>query len=93
MEIEIRDNRDENRFETVVDGHRCVLDYRIDGNVITIPRVLVPPPVEGRGIAGKLTRHALDFSRDKGLSVVPKCPYVAAWIRRHPEYEDLVARD
>ena len=46
---------------------------------------------EGRGIAGAITRHALDYSREQGWKVIPNCPYVAAWIKRHPEYQNLVA--
>ncbi len=76
-----------------MDGELCVLDYRIDGQVITMNRVFVPPPVEGRGIAGRLTRHALDAAREAGHKVIPRCPYVAAWIERHPDYRDLLESD
>lgn len=90
---------DENRFETVVDGETCVLDYllddrlddRLDERVMTMTRVYVPPPVEGRGIASRLTRFALDHCRAKALAVVPRCPYVSAWVQRHDDYEDLLA--
>jgi len=86
---------DASRFETIVDGETCVRDYRLDDRlddrVMTMTRVYVPPPVEGRGIASRLTRFALDHCRAKGLAVVPRCPYVAAWLRRHDDYEDLLA--
>jgi predicted GNAT family acetyltransferase len=86
---------EKNRFEIVVDGETCVLDYRLgtglDNRVMTMTRVYVPPPVEGRGIASRLTRFALDHCRAKGLSVIPRCPYVATWIQRHDDYEDLLA--
>ena len=52
---------------------------------------VVPLALEGHGIAGRLARAALDYARDRGLSVVPLCPYVADYIGKHPEYEDLVA--
>lgn len=81
---------DDARFETTVEGHRCTLDYVLDGDVVTMNSVKVPPPVEGRGIAGKLTRFALDHARSMGWSVIPRCPYVSAWIQRHPEYRDLL---
>lgn len=90
MTLPIQNNSDQFRFETTVDGELCVLDYSIREQVITMHRVFVPPPVEGRGIAGHLTRHALDWTRERGLKVVPRCPYVAAWIQRNPEYRDLV---
>ena len=91
MTYTIEHNPDESRFETTVEGHLGVLDYRLSDGVIAMNRVLVPPPVEGRGIAGALTRHALDFSRAQGWRVQPRCPYVAAWIRRHPDYADLIS--
>jgi hypothetical protein len=52
--------------------------------------VRVPDAVGGRGLAGQLTRHALDWARDEGLKVRPVCPYVATWIERHPDYQGLV---
>jgi len=91
MIYDIHHNPDRNRFETIVEGHQCVLDYTLDEGVISMTRVYVPPPVEGRGIAGAITRHALDYSREHGWKVVPRCPYVAAWIKRHADYLDLIA--
>ena len=73
------------RFETTVDGQLCVLDYRVEGRAAFMTHVGVPPPVEGRGIAAELTRTAVTWARSQGLDVVPVCPYVAAWMRRHPD--------
>lgn len=91
MNYEIHHSPDQNRFETEVDGHDCVLEYTLNDKLISMNRVYVPPPVEGRGIAGAITRHALDCSREQGWKVKPRCPYVAAWIKRHSDYQDLVA--
>ncbi len=74
------------RFTARVDGHLAVLVYRHEPGVLVIPSVVVPPPVEGRGIAGALVRAALDWSNASGWRVRPVCPYVAAWLRRHPGY-------
>lgn len=90
MSHPIRHAPERNRFDTEIDGQTCVLDYRLADRVMTITRVLVPPPVEGQGIASRLTRFALDHCREQGLSVVPRCPYVAAWIKRHDDYAELV---
>lgn len=51
----------------------------------------VPPELEGRGIAGQLAKFALDDARARGLRVVARCPYVAAYIERNPEYAELLA--
>lgn len=92
MEVEwqITDNVEQQRFETHVDGHLCVLDYRMLDGALNIDHVGVPPPVEGRGIAGALTEAALQSARRGKLRVVPICPYAIAWLRRHPEYAGLI---
>lgn len=89
----IRRNAAANRFETVVEGHRCVLEYRLDGDVLAIDHVFVPEAVGGRGIAAALTKAALDAARTEGWRVVANCPYAAAYIARHPAYADLLSRD
>jgi len=79
------------RFECTEEGLLCVLDYRLSGTVMTITHTGVPQAVGGRGIAADLTRHALDTARGRGWKVRPVCSYAAAYIKRHPEYQDLVA--
>ena len=91
MSEDVVHNQRAAQFNMFVDGHVCVLDYRRDGSVLSLNSVRVPSDVGGRGIAGRLTRHALDWARTHGLSVRPVCPYVAAWIQRHPDYADLLA--
>lgn len=78
------------RFETQVEGEHCVLGYRKKGGSMVIEHVRVPTAVEGRGIAAALTQAALATARTEGWSVVPHCPYVAAYIQRHPSYLDLL---
>ena len=90
MDTGILCNKTASRFETTVDGVLCVLDYRLADGVFTIDHVGVPDAVAGRGIAGRLTAAALDAARSAGWRVVPHCAYAAAYIRRHPQYRDLV---
>ena len=77
------------RFLAVLEGHEGALAYRREGGRMVIPSVVVDPAIEGRGVAGALTRAALDWARAQGLKVDPVCPYVVAWMRRHSEYDDL----
>ncbi len=65
--------------------------YRVDGDVVTMPHTEVDPAFGGRGLAGELVQFALDDVRSQGLKVDPACPYVAKWIDRHPDYQDLLA--
>ena len=87
----IRDNAERHRFEVVVDGHLTRADYVIDDDVITFTHTIVPPALEGRGIASRLILHALTAARDRGLRVIAQCPFVAAYIRKHPEWAELLA--
>jgi predicted GNAT family acetyltransferase len=92
MTYDIRNNEDESRFETTVDGHVAFTEYELEepGNIV-FTHTVVPGELSGRGIAGELAKHALDHARGKNLKVVPQCAYIAAYVRRHPEYEDLLA--
>lgn len=85
------DNPAEQRYEVHADGEVAVLTYQRRGNRITFLHTGVPPALENRGIAGALAHAALEAARVEGLEVVPLCPYVAAYIRRHREYLPLVA--
>lgn len=84
-------NAAQSRFETTVEGLLCVADYRLQGSVMRMTHTGVPPQLEGRGIAAALVRAALDHARAHGLKVDPACSYVAVYMRRHPETQDLHA--
>jgi len=73
------------RFTTVLDGMRAVLDYTLADGVMTITHTGVPPSIEGRGIAGRLMREALIIARGNGWRVLPACSYAAAYIKKHPD--------
>lgn len=87
----VRHNSEERRFEMNVKGELAVITYRLLPGVLSLDHTGVPVPIEGHGIAAKLTRAALDFARAENLRVVPACSYVAAFVRKHSEYQDLVS--
>jgi predicted GNAT family acetyltransferase len=87
--VEVTRNPTENRFETVIDGYLCKLDYIQDGKNFVITHVGVHPELRGQGIAGKIVEVSLEYARENDLRVVPMCSYAAAYIRRHPEYAEL----
>jgi uncharacterized protein len=90
----VRDNPDDLRYELVVDGSVIgEILYRRLPDRIALVHTEVLPAYEGRGLAGRLVAGALEDIRARGERVVPICPYVRAYIRRHPEYADLVAPD
>ena len=87
----IRHEGDRQRFVVEVDGHEGFVEYEREGDVLVVVHTVVPPEIGGRGIAGKLVKAALDHARAEGLQVLPRCSYTDAYMRRHPEYEDLRA--
>jgi len=91
MSLEVAHEPESSRFVAEADGHTCVLDYQLDGTSMTIVHTGVPAAVGGRGIAADLTRTALETARERGWKVIPVCSYAAVYLRRHPEYEDLLA--
>lgn len=89
-QIQVTHNPAENRFETWIEGELSKLDYMEDRDSILMMHVGVHPEHRGQGVAGKLTRVALEYARDKSLRVIPMCTYVRAYINRHPEYAELM---
>ena len=88
--LEVTHNEAENRFEIWIDGQLSKLDYNHHDNTIVMMHVGVYPDHRGRGIAGKQTQVALEYAKEKNLRVIPMCSYVAAYIRKHPQYLDLM---
>ena len=86
----IRHNEAARRFEFTEDGQLCVLGYVLNGSVASFVHTGVPAPVGGRGIAADLVSFGLDTARARGWRVRAVCSYVAAYVQRHPEYQDLV---
>ncbi|MBB6612632.1 N-acetyltransferase [Pontibacter sp. Tf4] len=93
MEIEVKDNPAQHRFETTIEGHTAIIDYKLRPGVITVLHTEVPKELEGRGIAGAMTKFALEQIRERGLQLIPLCPYMRAYLKKHPEYQDLVKED
>lgn len=89
---DVTDNAAEQRYELAVDGAVAIAAYRPRDGVLLFTHTEVPKALEGRGIAGRLIKGALADVRARGLKIVPLCSFVAAYIERHPEEQDLVAK-
>ena len=89
-EVNVVHNADAQRFEAEIDGRLAQAAYYLMPGRILFTHTEVPPQYRGRGIAGQVVRAGLEYAREQGLEVVPLCSYVAAYIRRHPEYQSLV---
>lgn len=78
------------RFEARVDGQLAECAYRRQGDTLLLTHTEVPSAAQGRGVAAALVKATLDWARAEGLRVRPLCSYVAAYMRRHPETQDLL---
>ena len=88
----ISDNTAAERYEAAVDGAAAgFLAYRNRDGRRVLVHTEVEPAFEGRGVGSELVAAALDDARSSGRKVVPLCPFVSAYLRRHPEYADVVA--
>jgi uncharacterized protein len=92
--IVVQDNPDELRYELVLDGDVVgEIRYRRRPDALALVHTEIVPSLESKGFGARLVASALDDIRERGLRVVPICPFVRSFIRRHPEYRDLVVRD
>ncbi|GGB55709.1 N-acetyltransferase [Deinococcus soli (ex Cha et al. 2016)] len=91
MTTQVRRNDDTQRYE-LTDGTRTLgfAEFRPVGNAVMLPHTEVEEGHEGEGLGSQLARAALDDIRAQGKLVLPMCPFIAAYIRRHPEYNDLI---
>lgn len=91
--IEVRDNPESNRFEVEVGSHMAIAEYTITSDAIMFRHTEVPAALEGRGIGSALVKAGLQAARDRGLKVIPVCPFVSAYMKKHPETQDLLHPD
>lgn len=91
MDSAVRQNPAQSRFELEADGDTAYAYYRLDGNTVIFHHTETPFHLQGRGIASRLIRGALEQVRAQGLKIVPRCSFVAAYLARHPEFNDLLA--
>lgn len=89
--MEVHDNPAKGRFELATGGVVAFVEYQREGNRMVLTHTEVPDVVSGQGIGSKLVRGVLDTLRVRGMQVVPRCEFVAAYVERQPEYQDLVA--
>ena len=92
--IEVRDVPDQSRFEVYVDGTLAGFSaYLLAGDTLSFVHTEVDDAYEGQGVGSALVRQSLDQLRERGdVRVTASCPFVRAWMRNHPEYQDLSRR-
>lgn len=78
------------RFELRAGDDVAFMTFRRSGSVLTLIHTEVPPAFRGQHVGDGMVRAVLDFARARGLTIKPICPFVSAFLQRHPEYADLV---
>jgi predicted GNAT family acetyltransferase len=82
-----------NQFELIVDGYTAFIKFKLIGSKMFLIHTEVPEELKGKGIAGAMVEKALRFAREKGYAIVPICPYVQAYLKKHPEWRDIISKD
>jgi predicted GNAT family acetyltransferase len=88
----IADHPERHRYELEIDGRKAAeIVYRMHGpGTIDLVHTEVKPEFEGQGLASKIATFALDDARKRGLKVIPSCSYIQGFLRKHPDYANLV---
>ena len=90
MGVQVVDVPERRRYEAVRDGEVLgFAAYQKTDELVVLTHTEVEEALEGQGVGGILVRGALDHVRTQGLRVLPLCPFVHAWMARHPDYHDL----
>ena len=87
---EVENDVAHSRFVIRTQNQTAELTYGIAGSQLILKHTEVPKALRGGGLAGTLAHAALEYARSNGLAVIPVCPYVIAYLTRHPEYQNLV---
>ncbi|MEU5566391.1 GNAT family N-acetyltransferase [Micromonospora musae] len=94
MQFTVTDVPERDRFEARNETGDLagIVTYQLTGTIIAYTHTEVDPEFEGEGVGSTLARAVMDDARAKGRTVVPICPFIAKWLTRHPEYEQIVVR-
>lgn len=86
-------NEAKHRFELAVDGHVAFIEYILNKEgIMFLTHTEVPPALEGKGVGSRIVLQALEYIKGKEYTLAPLCPFVAKYLRKHPEWQSLLAR-
>jgi len=89
--MRVIDNKEESRFETEVDGHSAIIEYSVMPNILSLNHTVVDKALQGKGVAKEMVEKVLLQIEQRGLRVIPRCPFIKKYIKKHPEWETIVA--
>ena len=91
MDIEVKQDKENERFVAEVEGHKAYLSYNVFDDKIDLSYAYTPPELRGRGIAKIVVEYAFNYAKENNLKVIPTCSYVRALVERNDNYKDLLA--
>lgn len=91
MEIAVTENTERKRFEAEVEGKVAFVEYIRAKDAVYLNHTEVPSGLEGKGIGSKLVKGVLETLDEEGAKIAPLCPFIASYIKRHPEWKRLLA--
>lgn len=90
MDTNIIDNKEEKQYELTIDGMLSRIEYIEAKNKIYLTHTEVPTELKGKGIGSRLIKHSLEDIASRNMKLMPLCPFVSTYIKRHPEYRKLL---
>ena len=90
-DIPLVNNETSHNFELIVDGQRSFIDYKVKGDKIYLIHTEVPEVLQGQGVAEVLVEKAFNYIEEQKIKIVPLCAYVQVFLKRHPEWDKLIA--
>lgn len=93
IENELILNQDRKRFELEADGKIAFIEFILNNeNILFLTHTEVPIGLEGKGVGSAIVSKTLNYIKEKGYTLAPLCPFVAAYLKRHPEWKEILAR-
>lgn len=92
MEVKIKENTEKKRFEVEVENKIALIEYIRAEDKMYLTHTEVPTELEGKGIASSMAKQVLQQIKDENLKLVPLCPFIASYIKRHPEWKEILAK-
>ncbi|OAD92219.1 acetyltransferase [Aequorivita soesokkakensis] len=91
MEVKIKENKEKKRFEAEVENKLALIEYIRAEDKMYLTHTEVPSELEGKGIASSMAKQVLQQIKDENLKLVPLCPFIASYVKRHPEWKEILA--
>ena len=91
--IQLRVDDKANRLELAIEGAMAFIEYKLHDKRLFLVHTEVPAEHEGKGVGGAIVKKALQYAKDNDYKIIPICPFVQSYLKRHEEWSDIVAPD